>query len=107
MSESKLLKGIVIGAVSGALISLLDKKTRNHTVKSLGKAKDTIIYYVKNREELEQLLKKQVDNVQQLYKKTTENISDIANKIDEIKQLPETVQKIVEDTKIEINNDKE
>lgn len=105
MSESKLLKGIIIGAVSGALISLLDRKTREHTIKCLGKAKDTIVYYVKNRDELEQLISEQVENVQQLYEKTTENVSVIVDKIDEIKELPETVQTIVENTKLKMSPD--
>lgn len=100
MSENKLLKGIIIGAVSGALISLLDRKTRENTVQMLGKAKDTVTYYVKNREELQQFIGDQINNVQQLYEKTSENINSIKEKIVEMKELPETVQNIVENTKI-------
>lgn len=102
MSESKLFKGIVIGAVSGALISMLDRKTREQTVKTIEKAKDSIVYYVKNRDELEQFIGEQIDNLKQLYQKTTENVSSIVEKIDEIKELPDAVQHIVEDTKIAV-----
>lgn len=100
MSKSKLLKGILLGAVSGALISMLDRTTRKQTVKTIGKAKDSIVYYVKNRDELEQFVSEQVENVKQLYQKTAENVNSIVEKIDEMKELPEAVQNIVENTKI-------
>lgn len=99
MSECKLLKGIVIGAISGALISMIDKKTRNHTVECLLKAKDTISYYSQNRNELKEIIETQMTNVKQLYTKTTENINLIVETIESLKELPESVQNVVNNTK--------
>ena len=50
--KSKLLPFIAIGAVVGAAISMLDKKTRDHTVDTAKKAKETVTYYAENRDEL-------------------------------------------------------
>ncbi|RUL51598.1 MULTISPECIES: YtxH domain-containing protein [Lysinibacillus] len=99
MSESKLLKSVVIGAVAGAIISMFDRKTREHTIETTKKIKDKMIYYANNREQLQQLIEEKVDEVQELYEKASENVSLIVNTIEEVKEIPESIQHIVNDTK--------
>jgi gas vesicle protein len=99
MSESKLVKSMIVGAVIGAAISMLDPKTRAHTIKSLKTAKDTVQYYVTHRDELQQIIEQKMQQVQKLYETTQDNVSFIKDKIDEVKEIPIAVQDIVDETK--------
>ncbi|SOC00028.1 hypothetical protein SAMN05880501_102310 [Ureibacillus xyleni] len=105
MSESKLLKSVVIGALAGALISMFDRKTREHTIETTKKMKDTVVYYAKNREQLQQLVEEKVDEFQELYEKASENVNLIVNKVEEVKDIPNSIQSIVNDTKQAFSND--
>lgn len=99
MSESKLVKSMIAGAVIGAAISLLDRKTREHTMNSLKKAKDTAQYYAAHRDELQQIIEEKMNQVQKLYATTQDNVGFIKDKIDEVKEIPVAVQDIVDETK--------
>ncbi|MGE7665455.1 YtxH domain-containing protein [Ureibacillus composti] len=99
MSESKLLKSVIIGALTGAALSMLDRKTREHTIESAKKMKDSIIYYSQNYDELREVLSEKLEEAQELYEKTSENVSLIASGIEELKDMPSTVQGLVEDTR--------
>lgn len=105
MSESKLLKSIVIGALTGAVISMFDRKTREHTIEMSKKVKDSVIYYAKNKEELQHLIEEKLEEVQDLYDNASKDINIVFNKIEEVKELPNTVQSIVNDTKSAFIND--
>ncbi len=104
MSESKLLKSIVIGALTGAVVSMFDRKTREHTIEMSKKAKDAVIYYAKNKDELQHFIEEKIEEVQELYDNASENLNTIVNKIEEVKELPNTIQNIVHDTKSTLIN---
>lgn len=104
MSQSKLLKSMIAGAVIGAALSMLDRKTREHTKDNLKKASETVQYYVKHRDELQQMIEQKVQQVQKLYETTQDNVSFIKDKIDEVKEIPVAVQDIVEETKTTFTN---
>ncbi len=99
MSQSKLLKSMVAGALVGAALSLLDRTTREHTVDNLKKAKDTVQYYATHRDELQQMIEQKMAQVQKLFETTQDNVSFIKDKIDEVKEIPVAVQDIMEETK--------
>nr|WP_106781167.1 YtxH domain-containing protein [Lysinibacillus timonensis] len=103
MSESKLVKSMIIGALIGGAISMLDRKTREHTINSLKNTKDTVQYYASHRDELQQIIEKKIEQVQKLYETTQDNVSFIKDKIDEVKEIPVAVQDIVEETKTTLN----
>lgn len=107
MSQSKLCKGVVIGAIVGAAVSMFDRKTREHTVETMKNIKDSVIYYAKNRDEFQQLVYEKIEKMQKLYEDTTENVNFIMEKIDEMKEIPSTVQAIVEDTKAPFSSKEE
>lgn len=107
MNESKLCKGVVIGALVGAAVSLFDKNTREHAKETVKKAKDTVVYYAKNRNELQQLVSEKIEKMQKLYEDTKDNVNFIMKKIDEVKEIPGAVQEIVEDTKEAFSSKKE
>ncbi|QCR33778.1 YtxH domain-containing protein [Lysinibacillus sp. SGAir0095] len=102
MSESKLVKSIVAGAIVGAIVSMFDRKTREHTIEATKKAKDQVVYYAKNRDELQQMIEQKVEAAQKIYVNTSENINAIVSKIEETKEIPATVQKNYKETKSEI-----
>ena len=96
--KSKLLPFIAIGAVVGAAISMLDKKTREHTVDTAKKAKETVTYYAENRDELAALIESKVEQAQNLYGNVNETIQSLAQNGNDIKELPVTIQSMVADT---------
>lgn len=99
MSGNKLCKGVVIGALVGAAVSMFDEETREETLKKIKKAKNSVVYYAKNREELQLLVREQIEKMQKLYEDTKENVNFIMEKLDEVKEIPGAVQEIVQDTK--------
>lgn len=99
MSESKLVRSMIAGALIGAALSMLDPKTREHTIKGMKKAKDTVQYYATHREELQQIIEQKMAQVQKLYETTQDNVSFIKDKIDEVKEIPIAVQDIMDETK--------
>lgn len=96
--KSKLLPFIAIGAVVGAAISMLDKKTREHTVDTAKKAKETVTYYAENRDELAALIESKVEQAQNLYGNVNETIQSLTQNGNDIKELPVTIQSMVADT---------
>ncbi|MDN4495042.1 YtxH domain-containing protein [Ureibacillus aquaedulcis] len=102
MNESKLVKSIVAGAIVGAIVSMFDRKTREHTIEATKKAKDQVVYYAKNREELQQMIEQKVEAAQKIYVNTSENINAIASKLEETKKFPERVPNSYKESKSEI-----
>ena len=94
--KSKLLPFIAIGAVVGAAISMLDKETRNHTVQTAKKAKDTVSYYAENRDELLALVESKVEQAQSLYGTVNSNVQALMQS--DIQKMPSTIQSMVSDT---------
>lgn len=100
MGKSKLLPFVVVGALVGAAISMLDKTTRQHTVETSKKAKDKVAYYAENREELMGLVGSKVQQAQTLYSSVNNNVQTLLQGQDpnELKTLPGTIQDLVSET---------
>lgn len=96
--KSKLLPFIAIGAVTGAAISMLDKHTREHTIETAKKAKDTVTYYTENRDELLALVESKIEQAQSVYGTVNNSIQSIMQNENDIKQLPSTIQSMVTET---------
>ena len=99
MAKSKLIPAVLLGALVGAAISMLDKNTRQHTMETSKKIKDTVTYYAQNRDELVQLVGTKVDQAQSLYASTQENLTSFMTKVEDVKSLPETIMSLVTETK--------
>ena len=99
MVKSKFIPAVLLGALAGAAISMLDKSTREHTIETSKKIKDTVTYYAQNRDELVQLVETKVDQAQSVYASTQENISSLMTKVEDVKALPETIMSLVTETK--------
>ena len=97
--KSKLLPFVVIGAVVGATISMFDRQTREHTIETSKKVKDTVSYYAANPDELQQLIEDKVGQVQSFYSATSENINSLLAQVEDAKALPSTLQSMIMETK--------
>lgn len=96
--KSKLLPFIVIGAVTGAAISMLDKHTREHTVETVKKVKGTVVYYADNQDELLALVESKMEQAQSVYGTVNNSVQSIMQNENDIKQLPTTIQSMVSET---------
>jgi len=99
MGKSKLCKAMITGAIVGACVSMFDRDTREHTIETAKKVKDKVVYYAKNREELQKCINEKIEAVQKLYENASDNVSLIVDKIDEVKEIPNTIQSMVTETK--------
>ncbi|EON74480.1 hypothetical protein [Lysinibacillus sphaericus] len=99
MGQSKLLASIIIGATVGAALSMLDRTTREKTVATTKKATAAVSYYAANRGELQDLIEEKVLAAQVLCESVTDNVNMVAEKVDEFKELPSTIQGMISDTK--------
>lgn len=98
MMKSKLLPFIAIGAVVGAAISMLDKQTRQHTVETTKKVKDTVTYYAENQDELLALVESKMEQVQTFYGSVNDSVQSIMQNGNDLKSLPATIQGMVSET---------
>lgn len=99
MGQSKLLASIIAGAAVGAALSMLDRTTREKTIASTKRISETVAYYAANRDELQELIQEKVTAAQTIYESASANISMLADKADEFKELPSTIQDMISDTK--------
>lgn len=99
MAKSKLIPAVLLGALTGAVISMLDKNTRQHTIEASKKIKETVTYYAQNSDELVQLIETKVEQAQNLYSSAQKNIDSIMSQVEDAKALPDTVMSMVTETK--------
>lgn len=106
MSKSKLIPAIFIGAAVGAVVSLVDKNTREQTVQSASKLKNMIAYYAQNREELKSLVETKVQQAQSFYSSVEQNIQSFTGKDGSGQSLPATITTLLTETKDVFSNKK-
>jgi gas vesicle protein len=99
MVKSKLVPAILVGAAVGAVVSMFDKNTRDHTVQTASKVKETVSYYSQNREELKSLIESKVQQAQSLYNSVDQNIQALIGSNEQGQSLPETITSLLTETK--------
>ncbi|AOV06831.1 hypothetical protein [Sporosarcina ureilytica] len=99
MGKSKFGTYIVLGALLGGAVSLLDRSTRKQLVGKSKKMFSTVRYYSQNPDALQTKIQEKMDKYDTMYEKFSEDASYIKEKVDEIKQLTPQVKELVVDTK--------
>lgn len=99
MKESKFVKGMVIGAIAGAGLSLLDRITREDVKYKLRTVSSDVKYYSKNREDLKMKLQEKADQIHTVYNQFSQDAQYLSDKVDELKTLTPQVKTLVTDTK--------
>ncbi len=97
--KSKLLRGILIGAAAGAVISLFDKATRESVMecsrKGFVKTKDAI----QNPGQVIEGIRDRSEHIIDTMESISEDVTYIASKIQEFKEIPLQVSSAVMETK--------
>lgn len=107
MNESKLFKGMVVGALAGAGMSLLDRATREEVKYKLKTVSSDVKYYSKNREDLRMKLQETADKLQTVYNQFSQDAQYLSGKVEELKTLTPQVKTLVVDTKEAFEHSKE
>ncbi|WP_019414561.1 YtxH domain-containing protein [Paenisporosarcina sp. TG20] len=99
MTESKLIKGIFIGAIAGAGISMFDRATREDLKYKMRIMSYDAKYYLKNRDDLKLKLQEKADKLQSVYNQLSQDKQYLTGKVEEFKALTPQVKTLVLDTK--------
>ncbi|WP_249650888.1 YtxH domain-containing protein, partial [Lysinibacillus sp. D4A3_S15] len=74
MGQAYILVSIVAGTANGAALSMLDRTTREKTIDTTKKMKETVTYYATNREELQVLVEEKVLAAKVLCESVSDNV---------------------------------
>ncbi|WP_010677803.1 YtxH domain-containing protein [Bacillus timonensis] len=102
--RNKMVEGMVIGAVLGAAISLVDKETREqflHTSKRVGKK---CVDVMKNPQGYTELVKDQFNVVRSTIEQVAEDVRIVTSKVNEIVETTPEIVETVKETKNTISN---
>lgn len=107
MGKNKFGKYIVLGAVAGAVVSLLDRYTREQVTATSKKVVDEVGFYAKNPDVLKEKVMTQAEKYQSIYEQFSEDASFLKDKVGELKDLSPQVKELVTDTKEALEDLKE
>ncbi|RBP06132.1 hypothetical protein [Rossellomorea aquimaris] len=99
MGSNKFFKGVLLGAVAGGLLSLLDKTTRQEMGTSLKNSGNYLSTYSKNPQRLVESSKEVYEKLRTTADQVSRDIHFISEKVDEIKGMTPQVKEIIEETK--------
>lgn len=96
---NKFWKGMFVGAVAGAALSLLDRETRQAVGEKCGKATKNISYAVTHPKEIATSIKDKTKELKTTVQQMNEDLHYIMNKIEEVRDLTPEVTELVKETK--------
>lgn len=98
-NTNKFWTGIIVGAIAGGVISLLDRDTRNAVGEKCGRTTKNISYILTHPKEMATNIKEKTEELSLTVKQMSEDISYIVQKIEEVRDLTPEVTGLVKDTK--------
>lgn len=102
---SKFWKGVLMGALAGGAISLLDQETRKSVVDGCKKGMREISYYATHPTEVAEQVKEKTNKLRTTFEQVSEDVSFIAEKVEELKEVTPSVVGIVKETKEVFSDD--
>lgn len=99
MGNSKFGRFIILGAITGAAISMLDKSTRRHVMAKSNDMISQVGHYAKNPDDLKQKLQQTKDKYVSIYEQFSGDAAYIKTQVDELKTLTPQVKELVVGTK--------
>ena len=99
MGSNKFFKGVMLGAVAGGLLSLLDRSTRQEVGSTLKNSGNYISTYSKNPQQLIESSREVYEKLRTTADQVTRDIQFISDKVEEIKGMTPQVKEIIEETK--------
>lgn len=108
MSQSnKFVKGVLIGAIAGGLISFLDKNTRTTTINNCRMCCKKVTTVMKEPSIVIDQVKEITGKVRSSLDQVTEDIAFITEKVNELTDVTPQVAEIVKETKDAFSNKRE
>ncbi|MCM3667204.1 YtxH domain-containing protein [Mesobacillus subterraneus] len=98
-SSKKFWMGMVLGALAGGAVSLLDKATRQSVKEDFSKVSNGVAYVVKNPENFIEDIKDAANKVRSTVEQVTEDVAFITEKVEEVRDVPPQVTELVKGTK--------
>ena len=99
MGNSKFGTFIIVGALTGAVVSMFDRSTRKHIVKKSNNCITGMKYYVKNPDVLKWKLEEKKAKYKSVFEQLSGDASYIKAQVAELKTLTPQVKGLVMDTK--------
>ncbi len=92
-------KGMLLGAIAGGAISLLDKQTREAMKENIQKTSSKVAYIVRNPHEITDKVKETTEKIRTTFEQVSEDVSYITDKVDELRELTPQVTDLIKETK--------
>jgi gas vesicle protein len=99
MGKSKLLQGMLLGAIAGGALSLFDKETRRAVLETSRKTAGSAAYYIKNPSKAAESIKQTASSIRTTIEHVTEDVTFITEKVEELKEVTPQVMDIVQETR--------
>ncbi|MCM3442652.1 YtxH domain-containing protein [Metabacillus halosaccharovorans] len=96
---NKLVRGMLVGAIVGAVVSLLDKKTRDDVITTSKNISSKIKGYVEDPTVLTNEVRETIDSVKDTVQEVSEDITFINEKVKELKETTPQVMSLIQETK--------
>lgn len=97
--SNKFWKGVLLGAIAGGVLSLIDRETRTSVMGNCQRAKEKITYYAKNPDEAARVVTESTKKIRSTIAEVEEDISFLTEKVEELRELTPQMVDIVKDTK--------
>lgn len=97
--KNQFWRGIILGAIAGGAISLLDKHTRELMKENVQKTSSKVSYVFRNPGEITDKVKETAEKIKTTVKQVSEDISFITDKVEELRELTPQVTDMIKETK--------
>lgn len=104
--SKKFFGGMLLGAIVGGAITLLDKETRKTVFANVKKTGSNVTYYIKNPQVVVDQVKDGASRLRTTVEQVSEDISFIAEKVEQLKEVTPAVTDLVKDTQEAFSCDK-
>lgn len=99
MGNSKFGTFIIVGALTGAIVSMFDRSTRKHIAKKSTNCITEVKYYAKNPDVFKWKLEEKKDTYKSVFDQLSGDLSYIKAQVEELKSLTPQVKGLVMETK--------
>ncbi len=98
-SGNKLVRGMFVGALVGAVVSLLDKQTRDDVIETSKSISSKLKGFVEDPTALTTEVREKIDTVKDTIHEVSEDIAFINEKVKELKETTPQVVSLLQETK--------
>ncbi|MBV7506365.1 YtxH domain-containing protein [Bacillus sp. sid0103] len=98
--KNQFWRGMILGAIAGGAISLLDKHTREWMKENVQKTTTKVSYVFRNPGEITDKVKETAEKLKTTVKQVSEDISYITDKVEELRELTPQVSDMIKETKV-------